>query len=101
MGGAHTRNRLRAKRLGDYCACALGILRGNAAWNPYDCEALAFQPRIAFEVGLDSLCMLMCRPIHLDDQSTLEANEIQHEWSDRMLAAKPQAPLLPASQDVP
>ncbi len=101
MGGAHTVNCLRTKRLGDYCTSALGILCSNAAWYPHDLKALAFQPRVALEVGLDAAGMLVHISVHLDDQSALQANEINHKGPDRVLAAKPQSPLLPAAQNLP
>ena len=45
--------------------------------------------------------MLMHDAVNFDNQPALQANEIDHKGPDRMLAAKPQSPLLPAPQDIP
>ena len=101
MGGKHTRDRFRTERSSNHGAGLFGILGGNAARNSHHLEALAREPSVAPDVMLDPAGMLMNFAIDLDDQSAFQADEIDHERPDRVLAAKPQSPLLPAAQNLP
>ena len=101
MGGEHSCNRFRTKRLGDHCACAIGIVRGNTVRYPYDLEALTREPPVALDVGRDPPGMFVDLAIDLDDQPALQTNEIDDKRPDRVLAAEPQSPLLPTTQDCP